>query len=76
MQIKEKVRKIVVNLLQGSENLNDDEFLKTVGLNSINFIQMIVALEDEFDMEFDEEEIDDYEKISINSLCVYIESKL
>lgn len=76
MQIKEQVRTIVSNIIEGAAQLDDESLLKGVGLNSINFIQMIVELEDEFNIEFDEDELDDYETISIQSLVDYIEKKL
>ena len=55
------------------EELNEETLIADMGLNSITFIQLIVALENEFDIEFEDEMLD-YKKISkIKHLCDYID---
>lgn len=34
-----------------------DEKLETIGINSISFVKFVISLEEEFDIEFDPEEI-------------------
>ena len=76
MEIKAKIREIVENLLEKSKGVEDDTLLQTVGLNSINFIQLIVALEDDYDIDFNDEDMEKFSDNTINSLVEWVQSKL
>lgn len=58
--IEEKVANILLNNVQNkgltAEQLLESDF-RTLNINSLNFIKIIVALEEEFDIEFDDNQI-------------------
>lgn len=55
------------------EDLGLDEKLTDLGLNSINYIKILVTLENEFNMTFDEEDIDITNFNTINNVVKYME---
>jgi len=58
------------------KNINGDTLILDIGLNSISFIQFIVGLEEEFNIEFEDAMLD-YKKIKkIKQLCYYINKML
>lgn len=75
-------QKKVLNLIRanidekmfGGISLEDD--FKSIGLNSITFISIIVALESELDMEFDDEMLLMTAYSTIGSMVEYVESKI
>ena len=59
--IEEKVLQIIktnIDLEDPSEEIGLEDDLLLLGINSISFVKIVVALEDEFDMEFDDEDLD------------------
>lgn len=54
---------------------NLDISLKEVGINSLNFIKIVVELEKEFEFEFDDEKLAYKSFNTINDLIDYVESK-
>lgn len=79
MEIKEKIIEIISNLSDledASQYLQDNDDLSKIGMNSILFIKTIVALETEFDFEFEEEALDYKKFTSLDSLCSYVEKQL
>ncbi len=53
---------------------NDD--LTKLGMNSISFIKLVVNLENKFNIEFDDENLDYNKFTSLIALCDYIKEKL
>lgn len=47
-----------------------------IGFNSFLFIRLIVEIENEFDIEFDDEKLNIGAFLTINDLCDYIKSKV
>lgn len=58
------------------EYLSQNDDLTQVGLNSILFIKLVVAIETEFDIQFDDEDLDYKKFASLKSLCNYVEEKI
>jgi len=54
----EKIRKIVSEQLGAAEDdiTMDSTFIEDLGADSLDVVSLVMALEDEFDMEIDEEE--------------------
>ena len=72
-----KILEIVNELFPALENeisLNTD--LNTVGLDSISFIRIIVALEEEYDFEFDDEMLDISIYKTIKDFIHYVDKKI
>ena len=79
MGIKEKIIDILSNH-SDFENVNhylhNNDDLTQLGMNSISFIKMVVALESEFGFEFEDEALDYNKFTSLNILCDYIKNML
>jgi acyl carrier protein len=79
MNIKERVIDIMSqnsDMDNSKEYLSNNDDLTKLGINSISFIKLIVQFENEFDIEFEDEEWITVNFSSLNQLCEYIESKL
>ena len=77
-EIIEKLRAIIkpyVNKKEGLDNLNTDtEFIKDLEINSANLVDIILDVEDEFDIQIDNEEME--KMLSVGSSLQIIKSKL
>jgi acyl carrier protein len=74
MSIEDRVKKIVSDQLGSSveEVNNDSSFVDDLGADSLDTVELVMALEEEFDLEIDDE---DAEKIStVNEAVDYINS--
>lgn len=78
--IKEKVKKMICSIIKEQEELDtygeiqDDSNLETIGLSSIDAIDLIVSLESEFDIEISNGDIT--LSSTIESICNNIEFKI
>jgi len=79
MEIREKIIKIL-SAHCDKENvyqyLHENDDLTQLGMNSISFIKMVVALEIEFDFEFEDEALDYNKFTSLNLLCSYVDEMM
>lgn len=79
MDIREKVIKMIAF---NSEDNNVEDYLRNndnitgLGINSISFIKLVVYLENEFNIEFDDDALDFSKFTSLNELCKYVNSLL
>ena len=74
MSIEDRVKKIVSDQLGSSveEVNNDSSFVDDLGADSLDTVELVMALEEEFDLEIPDE---DAEKIStVNEAVDYINS--
>ena len=79
MEIRERIIDILsVHSELGNVNqyLHENDDLSKLGMNSISFIKMVVALEGEFNFEFEDEALDYNKFASLNSLCDYVEEQM
>ncbi len=56
--------------------INADGTFLDIGLNSINYIKVVVSIEEKFGIEFDDELLDFEQFTSINTLCTYIKENI
>ena len=79
MDTKERIINIICNNLENisiNDILDNQNDLLKLGINSIVFIKIIVELEKELDIEFDDEMLD-YQKFnSLDVLCDYVDKCL
>ncbi|WP_427901783.1 acyl carrier protein [Metalysinibacillus jejuensis] len=76
MTVLERVTKVIVDRLDVEENKVTPEasFREDLGADSLDVVELVMELEDEFEMEISDE---DAEKITtVGSAVSYIESKL
>ena len=76
MSIEDRVKKIVSDQLGASIDTieNDSSFVDDLGADSLDTVELVMALEEEFDLEIADE---DAEKIStVNEAVAYINCSL
>lgn len=76
MTVEERVKKIIVEQLQVSEDevTPDASFFDDLGADSLDVVELVMALEEEFDMEISDE---DAEKIvAVKDAVEYIEEHM
>lgn len=72
MNIENEIRKLIITILELSDDCELDNELKNIGLNSINFIRLIISIEKEFCIEIPDEFLT-IEKVStINELTLLV----
>jgi acyl carrier protein len=74
-EIELKLREIIystVELTLPIEEISDEANLEEYGLNSISYIKVIVAVENAFGIEFDDEELDFSKLSNIKNLTGYV----
>ncbi|WP_028517506.1 acyl carrier protein [Ruminococcus flavefaciens] len=74
MEIKEKIRKFVANFIKTEEFGDDDNILLST-VNSLFAMQLIIFIENEFDIEVDNDELDLNNFNSVNAIADYIAFK-
>lgn len=57
----ERIRKIIADQLGADEDeiTMDSTFIEDLGADSLDVVELVMAIEDEFDMEIDEDEAED-----------------
>lgn len=79
-EICEKLKEIVLRNIDREqlpdERLDFDVDLKTIGIKSIQFMKLIVAIEQEFDFEFDDEGLLAENYYCLNDIAAYIGSRV
>ena len=77
------IRKKVVEILSAHSNMNniyqyfdENDDLTILGMNSIEFIKMVIDLEKEFKFTFNDEDLEHSNFISLSSLCNYVEKHM
>ena len=78
-EIKNTLYRIVGEVLEIDnikECLDEEGNFKDIELTSVNYLKIIVAIEEEFEIEFDDELLDFESFLSIDSLCSYIKENV
>ena len=70
-----KIYKDYISSDEIKENLNSNSVLNDIGINSIDFIKIIVALETEFDFEFDDDDLQPEKYVIVKDIVDYIIEK-
>ena len=72
----ETVAKVVVNgdIEYVLENKEEDRFLEAIGADSLDRVQIVMALEDTFDINITDEEVEDFVKMSCDEILHMLES--
>lgn len=79
MNIEKKFRELLNEyaiVSTPANEINLDEKVENVFVNSILFIKIVVALETEFEFEFEEEDLDTEGYSTLRDVITYIEKRL
>ena len=74
-KIKEKVFEIIKNNVQVDKELSPNDKIEDLGIDSLTFVKIIVAIESEFGFQFLDEELDKDVFVDINSFIKYVHNK-
>jgi len=75
--MKERVKELIaVNFLSGNEAFGDSDTLRNLGLTSLQFVELIILLENEFGFEIPDDDIIPGRFSSVRNIAEYVESKL
>lgn len=77
IDISQKVRNVILRFLPGidSQSLSDDDNIFNLGLDSINLVSLIFALQEEFELQFSDDEIDFENFKTVHSISGLIAQK-
>jgi len=80
MELVERIEKIITDVLKiepGTiKEISRDDTLNRIGVDSVNFIEIVISLEDEFNITFEDEELLLQNLNTINKLKNVITQKL
>lgn len=74
--IEERVYTIVRDILDSSIEINGDTKFSELGINSLNYIKIVVSLEDEFEIEFADQDLDYSKYTCVADIVAYIKTIL
>ncbi|HEX3043685.1 MAG TPA: phosphopantetheine-binding protein [Bacillota bacterium] len=77
--VEARVRKVFKEVLGNPvrlEELGSEQNLNDLGITSVNFIKIILVLEDEFNIQFEDEDLKFEELNTLQRVTAYVESKL
>ena len=80
-EIVQKVRAAVADIRPIPENVSDEDFAtasltEDYSFDSLDLINVLFNIEEEFGIKFDEEKIDSETLVNIKDLCSYIEAEI
>lgn len=80
-EVEDKVKKVIIEHLKLEKTVeeldsNKDFLLESLGLNSIDALELLLKIEQEFDIEIDDEDLNAELVRSISSLSEYVFKKL
>ncbi len=80
MELEEKIENIILTVLKIQpeiiRELSPDETLNRIGVDSVNFIEIVISLEEEFNIAFEDDELLLQNLNTINKLKRIISNKL
>lgn len=78
--LQDKIKALIIehlNLDIAAESFPETEnFLEKYGLNSVDALELLLKIENEFDMEIDDEDLNADLLKSVQTLSAYVDSKL
>lgn len=72
--MENKIKELLYQVTNIDQEIDVNRKLTDYGINSITIIEFLVKLEDEFDMEFDMENMTVEKFESLHDVCNYVES--
>ncbi|QSX05661.1 acyl carrier protein [Sedimentibacter sp. zth1] len=75
MEVKRKIRMFMKRFFRNEEFTDDDNIFENA-VNSLFAMQLVLFIENEFDIEVDNDELDLENFSSVNAIVKYVESKV
>ena len=79
MEITEKIVGLIssqIGIEKVNQRLSANDDLTQLGMNSLDFIKLVVTVENEFDIEFEDEALESSKFLSLSALCDYVGQKI
>lgn len=78
-QLKPQIKQMIVERLflnvEPGEIADDDNLLEVYDIDSVNLFEIVVGLEDEFDISLEDADFDIETFTTVNSIAEYVEGK-
>lgn len=71
-----KILRAIVETPSIVDNLKNDDILLGIGINSLSIVKLAVELENEYDFEIEDDELQMENLSTINKICELIDAKL
>lgn len=72
--IKNKIKKIIAEFIMiDSQEINDEDFLKELGIDSLMTVELILKIEDSFNILFNDSELNPENLVTVKSLVELVE---
>ena len=73
----DRVRKLIsTKFLAGNNEFENSDSLRDLGLTSLKFVELIISIEDEFQIEIPDEDIDRRRFSTVDNIVEYVEGRL
>ena len=79
MKIREKVIELIsvhLGINNATQRLDANDDLSQLGMNSLTFIKLVVSIENELGLEFEDEALNNNKFASLSALCAYVEDRI
>ena len=67
--MKENIKKIICDVLGREIDIDDTVDIRTYGMDSMLKVQLVIGIEDLYDIEFAEEDLDQNKFKCVNDIC-------
>lgn len=74
--MKDKIIQIIKDACALEEEVKENSDLKTLSLDSLSFVEMLVNIETEFEIEFEDEELNFFDWENVSDLINAVKEKL
>lgn len=74
--MKEKVKEIITNACALKEEVTFESEIRTLSIDSLSFVEAIVALEEAFEIEFDIDELGILDWRTVEDIAKSVEEKI
>ena len=74
--MKDKIIQIIKDACALEEEVKENSDLKTLSLDSLSFVEMLVNIENEFEIEFEDEELNFFDWENVSDLINAVKEKI
>ncbi len=67
--MEENIKKIICNILDRNIVIDNREDIRAYGMDSLLKVQLVIKIEEEFNIEFVDEDLDQRNFVSVDEIC-------